>query len=176
MQISLIDQYSKFIIDGESNAAEKSDVEMKPSSNASSNAPSAASSRKGSKKKMFSRLKSKVKRTASDPMANQNRYFYATLAVLIEKILNFITFLVSVDFKQLSFYHFNIEISWLLRLLIKIIPQLGLKAPFYQENSFHEQQVHLMVVNLQHLHNHERAMQIVESCLVKVVQVQRYLG
>ena len=97
MQISLIDQYSKFIIDGESNAAEKSDVEMKPSSNASSNAPSAASSRKGSKKKLFSRLKSKVKRTASDPMANQNRYFYATLAVSIEKILNyFLTFSYSI--------------------------------------------------------------------------------
>ena len=97
------------------------------------------------------------------------------MAVSIEKILNF-TFLCSVDYKQLSLYHFDLEISWLLRLLIKIIPQLGLKAPFYQENSFHEQQVLLMVENLQHLHNHERAMQIVGSYLVKVVQVQRYQG
>ena len=85
-------------------------------------------------------------------------------------------FLLSVHYKQLSFYYFDLEISWLLRLLIKIIPQLGLKAPFYQENSFHEQQVLLMVVNLKHLHNHEHAIQIVESYLVKVVQVQRYQG
>ena len=163
------------MIDGESNMAEKSDVEMKPSSNASSNAPSAASSRKGSKKKFFSRLKVKVKRTASDPVENKNRYFYVSLASRIQKILNFTHFFY-VDLRLFSFNHFDIEIFWLLRLHIKTTPQLGLKAHFYQENNFHEQQVLLMVVNLQHLHNHEHAMQIAESYLVKVVQVPRYRG
>ena len=61
------------IIDGHENDSKELDAEMKTGTNVPSNASSAASSRKGSKKKIFSRLKMRVKRTASDPVETKNR-------------------------------------------------------------------------------------------------------
>ena len=61
------------IIDGNENNLKEQDAEMKTGTNVPSNASSAASSRKGSKKKIFSRLKMRVKRTASDPVETKNR-------------------------------------------------------------------------------------------------------
>ena len=61
------------IIDGHENDSKEHDAEMKTGTNVPSNASSAASSRKGSKKKIFSRLKMRVKRTASDPVETKNR-------------------------------------------------------------------------------------------------------
>ena len=75
------------IIDGDSDNIEKPDVEMKPGTNASSLASSAAASRKGSKKKFFSRLKIKVKRTASDPVDPKNRYSNQGNLFLLSTIL-----------------------------------------------------------------------------------------
>ena len=65
-----------FLIDDNVTNAGKGTEQMNHETNASSNASSAAQSRKGSKKRFFSRIKTKVKRTASDPVETKNRYYY----------------------------------------------------------------------------------------------------
>ena len=64
-----------FLIVIDADKDNKDDQEMKPGTNASSNASSAAPSRTNSRKKFFSRMKMKVKKTNSDPVATKNRYF-----------------------------------------------------------------------------------------------------